>query len=37
MSIFIVQLLDKKISELPVGSGGGYKHDEKVMTKYWEL
>ena len=23
----------KKLSEPPVGSGGGYKHEEKVMKK----
>ena len=30
-------MLNFKKVELPVGYRGGYKNEEKVMTKYWEL
>ena len=28
---------EKKLSELPIGTGGVFKHGKKVMTKYLEL
>ena len=34
MSVFIMYLLNqKKLSKLPLGSGGGYKHEEKSYDK----
>ena len=33
MSVLIIQLLNNKKGDLPVGSGGGYKHEEKSYEK----
>ena len=33
MSVFIIQLVNKKKIEIPVGSGGGYKHEDKRFEK----
>ena len=27
----------KKLSELPVGYGGGYKHEKNILTEYWVI
>ena len=27
----------KQLSEIPVGSGGVYKHGKTIYEKYWEL
>ena len=37
MSVLIIYPLNKKLSGIALGSGEGYKHEEKFMTKYWEL
>ena len=37
MSVFSIQLLNKKLSEVALGYGGGYKHQEKSLKTNWEL
>ena len=39
MSVLIIQFLNKKLSEIPVGSGGSYKHGDKMFENnigYWK-
>ena len=35
--IYYLACQSKQLSEIPVDSGGGYKHGKKVLTKYWAL